>query len=104
MKADPRRLNRERLIREELKSRGIWPARKSGTQLFYHCPLPGFEDYTPRFVVSTEWNRWHCEGCGRGGSVIDLVMRLDSVKLSVAVLRLKRSVQGQARGGEGDGQ
>ena len=36
------------------------------------CPF--HEDRHPSFHVYTDTNSWHCFGCDKGGSVIDLVM------------------------------
>lgn len=94
---DTLRINQGRLIRDELESRGIRPAHKSGEELFYHCPLPGYEDYTPRFVVDTKSNWWQCGGCHRSGSVINLVMILDSADFKKAARYLERILDKQAR-------
>jgi DNA primase len=44
---------------------------KSGSA---RCPFPDHEDRNPSFYLDTAGNRWCCFGCGRRGSVIDLVM------------------------------
>lgn len=42
-----------------------------------HCPLPDHDDRTPSCDVYPEpQDGWHCWGCGRGGSVYDLVSAL----------------------------
>ncbi len=38
------------------------------------CPLPGHEDRTPSCRVGDEL--FHCFGCGRGGSIVDLAAEL----------------------------
>ena len=44
---------------------------KSGSA---RCPFPDHEDRNPSFYLDAAGNRWCCFGCGRKGSVIDLVM------------------------------
>jgi hypothetical protein len=38
------------------------------------CPLPGHEDRSPSCRVGDEL--WHCFGCGRGGSIVDVAAEL----------------------------
>ena len=48
------------------------------------------EDKTPSLVVSREKNLWHCMGaCQTGGSVIDWVMRRQSLGFADAVTHLR---------------
>ena len=69
------RVKREILLRDVCAARGI-ELRSHGADLIGSCPF--HDDRTPSFVVSAVKNLWHCLGkCQAGGSVIDLVMRLD---------------------------
>ncbi len=59
---------------------------KHGKDLAARCPF--HQDETPSFIVTPEKNLWNClAGCG-GGSVIDLVMRLEKIAFRRAVERL----------------
>jgi len=79
------RVKREASIRTWLESRGA-EFRKHGRDVACCCPFPEHEDRTPSFVVSEDRNLWHCLGaCQAGGSVIDLVMRLEGCEFRSAV-------------------
>ena len=59
---------------------------KHGKDLAVCCPF--HQDETPSFIVTPEKNLWNClAGCG-GGSVIDLVMRMEKIAFRRAVERL----------------
>lgn len=59
---------------------------KHGKDLAARCPF--HQDDTPSFIVTPEKNLWNClAGCG-GGSVIDLVMRVEKIAFRRAVERL----------------
>ena len=65
--------------------------RRQGKDLVGLCPF--HEDRTPSLVVSPEKNLWHCLGaCQAGGSVIDWVMRAESVSFRHAVELLRDGV------------
>ena len=49
------------------------------------CPLPGHRDRTPSFHHYPETNSFYCFGCGRGGSVIDLLIYLNGWTLAEAI-------------------
>jgi DNA primase catalytic core len=53
------------------------------------CRCPFHDDKEASFIVTPEKNLFHCMGCGAGGSVIDLVMKMDglSFRHAVEVLR-----------------
>ncbi len=76
------------LIMALLTERGITLTRK-GAQYAAYCPLPGHEDDKPSFFVSPSKNRFRCFGCGVQGSVIDLLMALDSLDFRQAVEALR---------------
>ena len=73
-------------IVEYLESKGIKPVRKTPTYVMYHSPLR--EETHPSFKVDTEKNLWIDYGEGRGGSIIDLCMRMEGCTLSEAIRRL----------------
>lgn len=73
-------------IVEYLERKGIKPVRKTPTYVMYHSPLR--EETHPSFKVDTEKNLWIDYGEGRGGSIIDLCMRMEGCTLSEAIHRL----------------
>jgi replicative DNA helicase len=52
------------------------------------CPLPGHEDTEPSFSIDGDKGLWNCLGCNRGGSIIDFVMHMKSLKLGEALISL----------------
>ena len=52
------------------------------------CPLPGHEDQDPSFTADLDKGLWHCFGCGRGGTVFDLVMHTEGVDFGEAFRKL----------------
>ncbi len=73
-------------IVEYLEMKGIKPVRKTPTYVMYRSPLR--EETHPSFKVDTEKNLWIDYGEGRGGSIIDLCMRMEGCTLSEAIRRL----------------
>ena len=73
-------------IVEYLERKGIKPVRKTPTYAMYRSPLR--EETHPSFKVDTEKNLWIDYGEGRGGSIIDLCMRMGGCTLSEAIRRL----------------
>ena len=73
-------------IVEYLERKGVKPVRKTPTYVMYHSPLR--EETHPSFKVNTEKNLWIDYGEGRGGSIIDLCMRMEGCTLSEAIRRL----------------
>ena len=73
-------------IVEYLERKGIKPVRKTPTYALYCTPLR--EETHPSFKVDTEKNLWIDYAEGRGGSIIDLCMRLEGCTLSEAIRRL----------------
>ena len=76
-------------IVEYLERKGIKPVRSTPAYALYHSPLR--EDTHPSFKVDTEKNLWIDYAEGRGGSIIDLCMRLDGCTLSEAIRILGRN-------------
>ena len=73
-------------IVEYLERKGIRPVRKTPTYAMYRSPLR--EETHPSFKVDTEKNLWIDYAEGRGGSIIDLCMRMEGCTLSEAIHRL----------------
>ena len=73
-------------IVEYLEKKGIKPARKTPTYAVYRSPLR--EEVHPSFKVDREKNLWIDYAEGRGGSIIDLCMRLEDCTFSEAICRL----------------
>ena len=82
---DLSRIKRYSIV-EYLESKGIKPVRKTPTYVMYHSPLR--EETHPSFKVDTEKNLWIDYAEGRGGSIIDLCMRMEGCTLSEAIRRL----------------
>ena len=70
-------------IVEYLERKGTKPVRKTPTYVMYRSPLR--EETHPSFKVDTEKNLWIDYGEGRGGSIIDLCMRMEGCTLSEAI-------------------
>lgn len=73
-------------IVEYLERRGIRPVRRTPAYAMYRSPLR--EETRPSFKVDREKNLWIDYAEGRGGSIIDLCMRLEGCTLSEAICRL----------------
>ena len=73
-------------IVEYLERKGIKPIRRTAAYALYCSPLR--EETYPSFKVDTEKNLWIDYAEGRGGSIIDLCMRLEGCTLSEAICRL----------------
>ena len=73
-------------IVEYLERKGIKPVRRTPVYALYRSPLRA--EAHPSFKVDTEKNLWIDYAEGRGGSIIDLCMRLEGCTLSEAIRRL----------------
>lgn len=73
-------------IRTYLFYRGIQPARENTRCGFYLSPLRS--ERTPSFKVDYAQNLWYDHGTGEGGSIIDLIMRLERCSFVEAVQSL----------------
>ena len=73
-------------IVEYLERKGIKPMRRTPSYAMYRSPLR--MEAHPSFKVDTEKNLWIDYAEGRGGSIIDLCMRLEGCTLSEAICRL----------------
>ena len=86
---DIERLKRNISIEALCQERGIDLKKHGSRDLIGKCPF--HEDKNPSFVVTPEKNLFHCLGCDAGGSVIDLVMKLDGTDFKETVHKLLAS-------------
>lgn len=70
-------------IRAYLAERGLHPTKDNPRYGLYLSPLR--EERTPSFKVDYAQNLWYDFGLGAGGSIIDLVMRLERCDFAQAV-------------------
>lgn len=75
-------------IRDYLALRGIEPKQQNTRYGLYLSPLR--EEHSPSFKVDYIQNLWYDFGLNEGGSIIDLVMRLERCDLTQAVRLLDR--------------
>ena len=73
-------------IVEYLERKDIKPVRRTSVYALYRSPLRA--ETHPSFKVDTEKNLWIDYAEGRGGSIIDLCMRLEGCTLLEAIHRL----------------
>ena len=73
-------------IVEYLEKKGIRPVRRTPAYAMYRSPLR--EETRPSFKVDREKNLWIDYAEGRGGSIIDLCIRLEGCTFSEAICRL----------------
>ena len=85
---DLSRIKRYSIV-EYLERKGIKPVRSTPAYALYHSPLR--EDTHPSFKVDTEKNLWIDYAEGKGGSIIDLCMRLEGCTLSETIRHLGRN-------------
>ena len=82
---DLSRIKRYSIV-EYLERKGVKPVRRTAAYALYCSPLR--EETHPSFKVDTEKNLWIDYGEGRGGSIIDLCMRMEGCTLQEAICRL----------------
>lgn len=70
-------------IRDYLKSRGFYPAREYSGYGMYRSPFR--DDSTPSLKVDYSKNLWYDFGSDEGGSIVDLVMKLDGCTFNDAI-------------------
>lgn len=86
MKEEDLSLIKRYSIVEYLERKGIKPMRRTPSYALYRSPLR--EETHPSFKVDTQKNLWIDYAEGRGGSIIDLCVRLEGCTLSEAICRL----------------
>ena len=69
-----------------MRSRGFEPKRHGTEKWAIPCPL--HQDAEASFIITPGKNLWHCFGCGKGGSAIDLVKELDGLSTGAAIRKL----------------
>lgn len=85
-------------IEAEMERRGA-QFRRNGREIQCLCPL--HEDKSPSFRVNAEKRVWRCDPCNEGGSIIDLVMKLDGVTAGEAMTRLGGPMETNGHNGNG---
>jgi hypothetical protein len=73
-------------IKDYLAAMDCHPARDRGYYGMYHSPFR--EDRNPSLKVDYNKNLWYDFGTGEGGSILDLVMRMEQCTLREAVRKL----------------
>ena len=86
MKEEDLSLIKRYSIVEYLERKGIRPVRRTPAYAMYRSPFR--EETHPSFKVDTEKNLWIDYAESRGGSIIDLCMRMEGCTLSEAICRL----------------
>lgn len=76
-------------IREYLGARGIKPQRERGNRAMYLSPFR--RENNASFSVNYDENVWYDYGAGEGGSIIDLVARMENCSIWEAISRLKQN-------------
>lgn len=89
MKEEDLSLIKRYSIVEYLERKGFKPVRRTPSYALYRSPLR--EETHPSFKVDTEKNLWIDYAEGRGGSSIDLCMRLEGCTLLEAIRQLGRN-------------
>jgi hypothetical protein len=74
-------------IWEYLENKGIHPTKNYGYYGMYHSPYR--KDRNASFKVDYKQNLWRDFGSGEGGSIIDLVMKMENCSFNVAVSKLE---------------
>ncbi len=86
-------------IKGFLAGRGISPKQECGGYGMYLSPLR--EERTPSFKVDYGQNLWYDHGIGEGGSIIDLVARMEGCTIGEAIRRLENEAFGGGVSGAG---
>jgi DNA primase len=88
-------------IRGYLGARGIKPQSERAGRAMYLSPLR--EERTASFSVNYHENVWYDHGIGAGGSIIDLVARMEGCSVGEAIRRLENETFGSGSAGIGVG-
>lgn len=81
-------------IRAYLAEQGLHPVKDNPRYGLYLSPLR--EEHSPSFKVDYMQNLWYDFGLGTGGSIIDLIMRLEQCDAGEAMRRLERHIGGMS--------
>lgn len=79
-------------IRAYLAEQGLHPVKDNPRYGLYLSPLR--EEHSPSFKVDYMQNLWYDFGLGTGGSIIDLIMRLEQCDAGEAMRRLEQRISG----------
>jgi DNA primase len=79
-------------IREYLGQRGIMPQMENEYRSMYHSPYRN--DRNASFKVDYLKNVWYDHGTNEGGSIIDLVMKMENCSFHEAATRLEKQYAG----------
>lgn len=88
---DTKRLN-QLPIRQYLADNKITPVKDKGHYGMYHSPFRA--DHNASMKVDYNKNLWIDYGTGEGGTIIDLIMRLEACTFSEAIRRLEQTLSG----------
>src|SRR6516162_11345937 len=83
------RIKREISVQRLAEARGI-KLRRVGKNLMGLCPF--HQEKTPSLSITPSTNKWHCLGCGKGGTAIDWVMQAEGVSTRHALELLSRDL------------
>jgi DNA primase catalytic core len=83
------RIRREISVQRLAEARGV-KLRRSGKNLMGLCPF--HKETTPSLSITPDVNKWHCLGCGKGGTAIDWVMCAEGVSTRHALELLSRDL------------
>jgi DNA primase catalytic core len=83
------RIRREISVQRLAEARGI-KLRRVGKNLMGLCPF--HKEKTPSLSITPSTNKWHCLGCGKGGTAIDWVMCAEGVSTRHALEMLSRDL------------
>ncbi len=75
-------------IREYLLRRGLQPRRETATHGMFLSPLR--EERTPSFSVRYDKGLWYDFGLGEGGTLLQLVMRIEGCGMAEAIQHLRK--------------
>ncbi len=81
-------------IRAYLAEQGLHPVKDNPRYGLYLSLLR--EEHSPSFKVDYMQNLWYDFGLGTGGSIIDLIMRLEQCDAGEAMRRLERHINGMS--------
>ncbi len=79
-----------------LEEKGFLPYKiLTGGKMSYLCPFPDHQENKPSFMVWTnsDYENFHCFGCQRNHSIIDLVSGMERIPFRKAVERLAEGLE-----------
>jgi hypothetical protein len=76
-------------IKQYFENKGIRPIKDQGYYRIYLSPLQ--DDNNPSFKVKYDKDLWYGFGVNEGGSIVDLVMKLENCSLTEAFWQLENS-------------